>query len=258
MIRSAVVVTYHAIETGPPPLCLDPGLFRAHVDSLLELGTTSVTITELATALRSDELPSRAVAITFDDGCASAVRVAAPMLAERGLTATLFCVAGYLGKANRWPSQPRSVPTLDLATASELAELAACGFEIGSHGLDHAPLADASADLARRELRDSKATLEDEVGVSVSSFAYPYGVLPNADGKALANELYVAACAGGTARVLATSDPLMLPRVDAQYVRRPAILRRVVTGSLDPYLRARALSARARRTLRDDYVHDGG
>src|SRR5204862_10841 len=74
------------------------------------------------------------VAITFDDGFASVARTAWPLLAERGLTATVFCVAGYLGGANDWPTQATGAPRLPLADAASLTALAAEGVELGAHG----------------------------------------------------------------------------------------------------------------------------
>ena len=112
---TAVVLTYHAVEDGPAPLCIDPELFRAQLDCLLEVGAEALTISGLAACLRDGTLPARAVALTFDDGCASVARTAAPLLAERGLTATVFCVAGHLGGQNDWPTQPNGMPSLALA-----------------------------------------------------------------------------------------------------------------------------------------------
>ena len=174
----ALILTYHAVEEGPAPLCLAPALFRSHLDAFEELGVSTLTVSGLAEALRDGTLPDRAVAITFDDGCASAVRTAAPSLAERGMAATFYCVAGHLGGWNDWPTQPASAPRLALAEADELRELAQLGFEIGAHGNDHVPLGNAGADVARREVERSKQVLEDATGRAVRSFAYPYGVPP--------------------------------------------------------------------------------
>ena len=46
---------------------------------------------------------------------------------------------------------------------------------------------------------------------------------------------------------------LALPRVDAYYLRRPELLRRVLEGARDEYLRLRAIAARARRLFWKDY-----
>jgi peptidoglycan/xylan/chitin deacetylase (PgdA/CDA1 family) len=244
---TALILTYHAVEDGPGPLCVSPASFRAQLDCLAELGAVTLTVSQLAAALRDRALPDRAVAITFDDGCASAVRAAAPALAERGMTATFFCVAGHLGGWNDWPTQSTGVPRLELASAAELGEIARLGFEIGAHGLEHAPLGQAGAELARRELRDAKTALEEAAGTSVRSIAYPYGILPSQAAGSLVAELYDAACTTRLARVVADCDPLALPRVDVHYLRRLTVFRRVVVGGLDSYLRSRAFVSRIRR-----------
>src|SRR5205085_3169302 len=174
--HGALVVTYHAVEPGPSPICVDPDLFRRQLDELVGGGARSLTVRELGERLAAGTLPDRAVALTFDDGFASVVRTAAPLLRERGLTATVFCVAGHLGGRSDWATQPSGSPRLDLAGADELAKLAAAGFEIGSHSSTHMPLAGAGAEALRQELDDSRRRLEDAVGVEVTSFAHPYGV----------------------------------------------------------------------------------
>jgi peptidoglycan/xylan/chitin deacetylase (PgdA/CDA1 family) len=243
---TVVILTYHAVEPGPAPLCVDPEAFRAHVDALHAAGAVTLTISQLAEGLRGGSLPARAVALTFDDGCASAVRAAAPLLAERGMTATYFCVAGYLGRTNAWPSQPASVPRLALATASELVELGALGFEIGGHGFEHMPLAAAPPTVVERELVEGRRALEDAVGVSVRTFAYPYGIASGKELRSRIETVFEAACGTRPDRVSPNADLYALPRIDAHYVRSPRLLARVVTGRGGTYLAARRAAARAR------------
>jgi peptidoglycan/xylan/chitin deacetylase (PgdA/CDA1 family) len=250
---TGVILTYHAVENGPRPLCIEPALFAEHAAAIAASGATCLTVRELGAALRDGALPERAVAITFDDGCESAATNAAPILAEHGLRATVFCVAGHLGQANDWPGQRGSTPSLRLASAEQLAELARQGFEIGSHGYAHAALSDISPSDATREIDDSKVALEAAADVPVSSFAWPYGARPGAEPTRLIRAGYLAACTTAMARVGPDADPLSLPRVDAYYVRRPELLRSVLEGARDEYLRLRAVAARARRLFRKDY-----
>ena len=162
---SALILTYHGIEDAPGPLFVSPGLFETHLDAIQESGANVLTVSGLADALRHGVLPERAVAITFDDGFTSVARVAAPLLLERGQTATVFCVAGYVGGANDWPSQPKGVPRRSLATANEVAELGRAGFEVGAHGFEHAPLLGEDADFLHQEVVDARAALEDRKSV---------------------------------------------------------------------------------------------
>jgi peptidoglycan/xylan/chitin deacetylase (PgdA/CDA1 family) len=250
--NGALILTYHAIEEGSSPLCVDPALFRRHLDCLTELGATTITVAELGAALRAGELPERAVAITFDDGCASAVRVAAPLLAERKQKATFFCVAGHLGGWNDWPSQRAGVPRLELAAASELAGLAAQGFEIGAHGMEHAPLRGLSVAALANELRESRTKLAEAAGSDVRCLAFPYGLPPDGPAADVVEEEYDAACAATLRRATVASDRFALPRVDVHYVRRGELLKQVVRGRLDAYLRVRDVAARGRRLGRRD------
>ena len=242
MTTTGLVLTYHAIEPGPPPLCLAPEVFASHLDRLVAEGATALTVSQLADALARDELPPRAVAITFDDGAASVARAAAALLAERGLTATVFCVAGHLGGTSDWPTQPSAAPRLRLASAGELRGLVAAGFEIGSHGFRHAPLDTDDPAVLDRELRESRRVLEDAVGAEVRAFAYPYGVHSRA-ARDLARETYAAACGTRLDLVRRGADRFDLPRVDAYYVGAGEL----PSGRLGARLRAR-------RLVRKDYA----
>jgi peptidoglycan/xylan/chitin deacetylase (PgdA/CDA1 family) len=250
---TAVILTYHAVEAGPEPLCVEPALFREHVAAIAASGGECLTVRELGEAVRLGRLPERAVAITFDDGCESVVTNAAPLLAEYGLRATVFCVAAYLGRTNDWPGQRASAHRLRLASGDALAELARAGHEIGSHGYEHAALTGVSKPLATRELEGSKKALERTAGTGVTSFAWPYGATPSEEVARILASTYGAACSTRLARVDAHSEVLALPRIDAHYLRRPGLLRRVLEGSLDSYLGLRALGARIRRAMWKDY-----
>ena len=250
---SALILAYHSISSGPAPLCIRPELFRRHLDVLVEEGAAALSLGDLAAALRRRELPPRAVAITFDDGYADVVASAAPLLRERGLRATVFCVAGHLGTTSDWPTLPARAPRLPLAAAAELAAAATDGtLEVGSHGFDHAPLVGAGEELLRRELVDSKRLLERSVGAPVRSFAYPYGLAPPPSAAAVLVAEYEAVCGGGNRRAGGGADPLALPRVDAHYLRPPALLRRAVRGGR-AYLALRRAGGRARRLVLSDH-----
>ena len=250
---NALVLTYHAVEEGPAPLCLDAATFEQHLDAIAETEATTLTVAELATGLRRRSLPDRSVALTFDDAFATAVEVAAPMLLERGMRATFFCVAGHIGGLNDWPTQGSHAPRLPLADADALFTAAASGFEIGSHGMTHAPLDALTDELAEYEVVGSKEALETALDAHVSSFAYPYGAERRVDGGTLVSAYYTAACTTRLGPVARSSSPLALPRVDAHYLRQPALMRRALCGSLGPYLSVRRFGARARRMVVKDY-----
>ena len=252
MSARALILTYHAIEPGPAPLCIDPALFAAHLDCLVEARVRVVTLDRLLRELRAGPTTERAVALTFDDGFASVVDHALPLLTERGFPATVFCVAGHLGRDNDWPTQSPHVPRLALADAATLASVAGDRVEIGSHGIQHAPLGSVSDEVIRREIVDSRAALEDAVGTAVHWFAHPYGVAPGPRAREWLEANYAGACSSELRPLSVDADPFALPRIDAHYLRRPARLRRVLDGS-DVYLHARRAGSRLRRRLRADH-----
>jgi peptidoglycan/xylan/chitin deacetylase (PgdA/CDA1 family) len=97
-----VILMYHRIA-GPrfDPQSLDVSAehFAAHLDLLAQRATV-IPLDEFNMQRRRGTLPRRAVAITFDDGYADNLLTAVPLLAARGLSATVFVATGMLD-ANR-------------------------------------------------------------------------------------------------------------------------------------------------------------
>lgn len=57
----------------------------------------------------------------------------------------------------------------------QVREMNGNGIRFGSHTLDHPILSRVSEEEARRQIRDSKARIEEELGAAVTEFAYPNG-----------------------------------------------------------------------------------
>jgi peptidoglycan/xylan/chitin deacetylase (PgdA/CDA1 family) len=96
----------------------------------MELVANHFNVLPLSTAarlLRTDQLPGRAICITFDDGYADNVEVALPILIEHKLTAAFFIATDFLDGGRMWndtvietirnmPSQPVDLSDIDLGT----------------------------------------------------------------------------------------------------------------------------------------------
>lgn len=256
---TAFVLTYHAIEEGPAPLCVSPSVFRDHLETLASAGVRVVAAGELARLVRVGLPADPVVALTFDDGFASFARTAAPLLLERGLTATVFCVAGRLGRKSDWATARSNGFVGELARSDELVEVARAGLEIGSHGFEHSPLSIVSDGALEREVVQSRRFLEQVSGASVVTFALPYGAEPGTAARDLLERSYDAVFTTRAAHVARNTDVYAIPRIDAHYVRRPDLISRAISGELHSYLRARRLAGRIRRTFAKDYVvSDGG
>lgn len=61
-------------------------------------------------------------------------------------------------------------------TNSQIKELLNLGYTIGSHSMSHPDFSKLSEDDAKNEMINSKITLEKTFNVSVTNFAYPYGI----------------------------------------------------------------------------------
>lgn len=102
-------------------------------------------------------------------------------------------------------------------TADELRRLASGGLiDIGAHTVTHARLSSLAEDAQRREITESKRTLEDFLGRPITAFSYPFGNHADytADTVRLVREAgYEYACSNFGGAVRAGADPLQLNRV---------------------------------------------
>lgn len=152
-----------------------PSLFHSEMDYLTKHNWRPAALKEIVERYRSERIGEHnEFAVTFDDGYLSVYEHAYPALVERGMTATVYVVAGVLGGINEWDSRAGDKKE-KMMSASQLREMAEQGFEIGSHTLTHPHLTDMSDDDLKREIVDSKHKIEDIIGKEVVSFSYPYG-----------------------------------------------------------------------------------
>ena len=175
------VLMYHGVgpvEDDPFGLFVAPETFARQMRALRLLGLRGVSLGELGDALaagRADGL----VGLTFDDGYRDVLTHAVPVVERFGFTATMFAVTGLLDGENVWDPPPRH----RLVDEAELRDLAARGWEIGSHSVTHAHLPEVDADQLTTEVADSRAALEKLLGDPPRSFCYPYG---DVDGRVVA------------------------------------------------------------------------
>jgi peptidoglycan/xylan/chitin deacetylase (PgdA/CDA1 family) len=165
------------------------------------------------------------VLLTFDDGYLNFRDVVWPALVERGLPATLYVPVGFInGKV-----APIRGTMLPACSWEDLRALVSEGVSIGSHTVNHPNLTTASADAVESELRDSRAELEQRLGIAVTSFCYPQAKW-NGRVAGMARRYYESAvCAGGRRFVSGSDEPHRIPRFP---VRRDL-------GSFEAMLRAR-------------------
>jgi peptidoglycan/xylan/chitin deacetylase (PgdA/CDA1 family) len=174
------ILAYHAIaDLREDPVLAEygvsPQLFAAQIDGLAAHGWEFVGLDAALAWLRGEaRLPRRAALISFDDAYADLLEVAAPLLAERGIPAVVFAVAGHLGGANDWDHH-KGAASLKLLASGQLPSVAASGVEVGSHTVNHRPLPEVPASELDGELRDAAALIEAAGVPRPRAFSYPYG-----------------------------------------------------------------------------------
>jgi peptidoglycan/xylan/chitin deacetylase (PgdA/CDA1 family) len=159
------------MQTDPGFLRVHPAAFGAQVRLLLDAGFHFVTVTEFAEQADGHRPPPGLVALSFDDGMDDNHRVVLPILQEHGIPATVFVTTGLIGKANPWMSAGSGARMM---TVEELRDLAAAGFEIGSHTVTHPDLSELDYESCLMEMVESSRALERLLGSPVRTFAYPY------------------------------------------------------------------------------------
>lgn len=159
----------------------------------------------------AEQVPSPPLLTTsWDDGHPLDMRLAETML-RHGVTGTFYIPAR--NRADR-----------PVMAAADLRELAACGFEIGSHTADHRRLSGLSREETRNQMADGRAALEDILGLPVDGFCFPGG-RTGRWGRILARELgFSHARTTQMFRADPGSDPFAMATTAQFYPHRPAAL----------------------------------
>ena len=214
MTRTIPVLLYHSISDvrARDEFAVSPDGFKAHIAAVVQSGRVPLTIGQLADGLRGTAaLPERAVLITFDDGYTDTV-MATSMLADAGLTSTVYIATGTVGVG-------------DGITTAQIAALAADEtVQIGAHTVSHPRLDELTVGEVRRELLESKRVLEQMTGAPVDTFAYPHGAYD-----VRAREEVIAA---GFTSAAAVKNALSHPRDDPWAIARWTVTRTTSVGRI--------------------------
>ena len=184
---AVIVLLYHRFEEHPRPkddLAITPQEFDHEMQGIKDAGFTVIPMADFLAWRRGDKaIPAKSLIITIDDGYLSGYDTAWPILKKYGYPFTMFVYINYVnsgGKSISW---------------DQLAEMRDAGVDIESHTYSHsrldAPGAGVDATTKARvekdiqalgregwlhkEIFDSKKALEQQLGIKVTAFAYPYG-----------------------------------------------------------------------------------
>jgi peptidoglycan/xylan/chitin deacetylase (PgdA/CDA1 family) len=165
-----VVLYYHAVPARARER------FARQMDTLVRLATPVP-----ADSSRKLKPGKQYAAVTFDDGLFSVIENAIPALVSKKIPATLFIVAGRLGRDQNWAIFGAGYDKSDrLGTTEELRALPPDLITIGSHTISHPVLPCLAKDTAAEELSSSRRMLQTLLGRDIDLFSFPYGAFNNA------------------------------------------------------------------------------
>ena len=161
---------YHLVDDSPPPagrwsaaLTVLTPVFRQQMDYLAAHGYHPVTLEDIYAAMAGERpLPSKPVAITFDDGNKDGFTVAFPILQAHKFVATFFVITGFVG--NRLSM-----------TWDDLRTMQSAGMTIESHTYDHKDLRLLDDASLHNELAGSRDALIRHLGRVPLVICYPSG-----------------------------------------------------------------------------------
>jgi peptidoglycan/xylan/chitin deacetylase (PgdA/CDA1 family) len=169
-----VVLTYHHVsEDTPPSTSVTPAKFAAQLAYIDANGYIVWPLTRLIEKLRARQsVPDNVLAITFDDAYQSVFTQARKLLQAYGWPYTVFVTTDGI--------DDNLIPYMSW---SQLKTLADEGVEIGNHSQTHGHLANRLAgedsasweDRVREDIETAQRRIKDELNLTATLFAYPYG-----------------------------------------------------------------------------------
>jgi peptidoglycan/xylan/chitin deacetylase (PgdA/CDA1 family) len=227
------IFMYHKIAPRPRRVRLK-GLYvtpETFVGQLAELSENGFVSCSPAESCQNGTSNPR-VALTFDDGFHNVFQNALAPLAQYRWRALQFLVPHFIGKLNEWDLRDGEAPE-PLMDAVAVRDWLAAGHAIGSHSLTHARLTRLTLRDAREEIFASRKKLEDEFGVPVEHFCYPYGDWNEGVRELVMEAGYRTACTTQFGVNTPSTPPLTLHRITVRHPTRTLrTLKRKLLGTI--------------------------
>jgi len=169
----AAILMYHSIDHNKVFFTVTPENFRKQMDLLYKEKYSIISLGELAGLIIDKRaIPLKTVVLTFDDGYQDNYFNAFPILKKYNFPATIFLATGFIGK-NRISSSGATLKILNWDQIIEMHNSGLVDFE--PHTVSHLKLHRLSLEEAKKEILNSKRTIEEKLNKKCKFFAYPYG-----------------------------------------------------------------------------------
>ena len=204
------ILMYHSIGGTPKDhwlaIRVPEDAFERQLAELKQSGYKTFPVSELIEDSARVER-EKGIIITFDDGYKDNATAAAEGLKKLGFRATFFVTTSYIDGTvtKKWAGGS----TRSYMSWEDVRTLSRMGFEIGSHMVHHAALAELKDAEMRLELQRSKEEISAKIGKPVTVCSYPYGSV-DAKVMAAAKEAgYAGACSSlAGSNTTSTSRPV--------------------------------------------------
>jgi peptidoglycan/xylan/chitin deacetylase (PgdA/CDA1 family) len=175
-----LILCYHAVSgSWPNAGAIDPAVLEHQVAYLLRRGYRPETLSAALAA----EHGQRSLVVSFDDAFSSVLERGLPVLRRLGVPATLFVPTDFAAEAApmTWSTLARWLGTehereLRCMSWQEVRQVAAEGWEVGSHTCSHPKLTALGPQAARAELLRSRQVCEEQLQRACPTLAYPFGL----------------------------------------------------------------------------------
>ena len=209
MSMKAIIICYHCVKDEVDSY-LRPTKVADFKNQMQYLSRTynPISLQEISQHIQNGtSLPSRAVAVTFDDGYRDNYENAYPVLKEYNIPATVFLTTGFIG-TGEIPAWERDCYRSDkelMLSWKQVRVMSDGGISFGSHTLTHPFLTRISRRQVEKEINLSKDIIEQQTGKPVTTFAYPSGDF-NSDVKEIVKEAGYSAAVSTVAGYNSTND----------------------------------------------------
>lgn len=173
------VLMYHSISSGldgyDKRFCTEPGRFQKQMEYLFRKGYNAIGFDDLVKHLSAGaDLPDKPVLITVDDGYRDFYDNAFPVLRNLGFKATVFLITGKVAES---PAGKHGGNTnrRQYLSWQEIKTMSNCRINFGAHTESHADLEALDYSDILKEIKRSKRSISEHLGIPVKVFAYPYG-----------------------------------------------------------------------------------
>jgi len=178
-MTKALIICYHCVKDEAFPH-LRPAKVTDFENQMQYLSKVynPISLERMAQYIQNcTSLPSKAIAVTFDDGYRDNYENAYPILKKYHIPATVFLTTGFIGTGEipRWDKEYYTADKALMLSWEQVREMSDDGISFGAHTLTHPFLTRIPRKQAQREIRLSRDIIEQHIGRPVTTFAYPSG-----------------------------------------------------------------------------------